>query len=208
MIAIVDHGVGNFASVRRALERAGGRDVRLTASSDDLLAAQAIVLPGVGHFGHCARALRGAGLDQAVRTAAARGTPILGLCVGMQLLFAGSEEEPGTPGLGLLPGTVRRLPPTLRVPHMGWSTVAAVAAHPYAAGLRDGSHYYFAHSFSPDPASAALILATADPGVRIAAAVGAPGIVGVQFHPEKSGAAGSRFLAGFLQSAVTVRASR
>lgn len=211
MIAIVDHGVGNFASVQRALARAGAPDVALTSSAEDLLRARAIVLPGVGHFGHCARAVRRAGLDVVLRAARARAIPILGLCVGMQLLFEGSEEDPGEPGLALLAGVVRRLPATSRVPHTGWNSVRVRRQHPYLAGLRDGAHYYFVHSYAAEPADVDAVIATTEHGAgeaaahetaeratTIAAVVGAPGIVGAQFHPEKSGAVGARFLASFV----------
>lgn len=198
MIAIVDHGVGNFASVGRALARAGARDAALTSSADDLLRARAIVLPGVGHFGHCARAVRREGLDVVLRAARERAIPILGLCVGMQLLFEGSEEDPAEPGLALLPGVVRRLRPTARVPHTGWNTVRVRRAHPLLAGLRDGAHYYFVHSYAAEPADAEAVLATTEHGAELAAVVGAPGIVGSQFHPEKSGAVGASFLRSFV----------
>jgi glutamine amidotransferase len=198
VIAIVDHGVGNFANVGRALERAGAQGVRLTSSADDLGRARAIVLPGVGHFGHCARALRRDGLADALHRSRERGVPLLGLCVGMQLLFERSEEDPGEPGLGLLAGAVRRLRGAPRVPHTGWNAVRLRRTHPYLAGLRDGGHYYFVHSYAPEPDDPEAVLATTDHGAEIAAVVGGPGLVGAQFHPEKSGATGAAFLASFV----------
>ena len=134
MIAIVDYGVGNLANVERALRRAGAREVAVTDDASVIRSARAVVLPGVGHFGHCARELAARGLDGPVRGAAGR-VPLLGLCVGMQLLFEGSEEDTRAAGLGLLRGTVRRLSPKVRVPHTGWNEVRLTRAHPWLAGI-------------------------------------------------------------------------
>jgi glutamine amidotransferase len=195
----VDYGVGNLANVERALRRAGAQDVRISADAGELLASRALVLPGVGHFGHCARELAARGLDGPVRDARARGIPILGLCVGMQLFFERSEEDPSASGLGLLRGTVRRLGGAgVRVPHTGWNEVRVRRAHPWLAAVPDGAHFYFVHSYAPESSSDATI-ATTDLGEGFASIVGGEGLLGVQFHPEKSSTAGTRLLEGFVR---------
>src|SRR5207245_9236002 len=148
---MVDYGVGNLASLYAALRRAGAEDVRITRSHVDILAANAVVLPGVGRFGHCASELRRLGLDVMLRAAHARGLPLLGLCVGMQVFFDDSEEDPGTPGLGLCRGRVRRLSGDVRVPHTGWNQVRSVRAHPWLAGVRDRENLYFVSADSREP---------------------------------------------------------
>ncbi len=155
------------------------------------------MLPGVGHFGHCARELASRGLDATVRDARARGIPLLGLCVGMQLFFERSEEDDAARGLGFLAGTVRRLPPSARVPHTGWNTVALRRPHPWVDAAADGAHFYFVHSYAPDAADA---VAVTEHGAPFGSIVGGDGILGVQFHPEKSSHMGTRLLAGFVRA--------
>lgn len=198
MIAIVDYGVGNLANVERALRRAGAREVRVTDDASAIRGAAVVVLPGVGHFGHCAGELRARGLDVAVRDAHAAGRPLLGLCVGMQLLFERSEEDPSAEGLGLARGTVRRLRAP-RVPHTGWNTVSLRTAHPWLSDVRDGSHFYFVHAYAPE-ATDETTVATTDHGGPFASIVAGPGFLGLQFHPEKSSLAGTRLLHGVLRA--------
>jgi glutamine amidotransferase len=200
VIAIVDYEVGNLPNIERALHRAGAQDVRVTRSHAEILAAQALVLPGVGHFGHCARELRRLGLDAIVRIAHDRRVPILGLCVGMQLFFEESEEDPGTAGLGLMRGRVRRLRGDVRVPNTGWNSVRVARAHPWLVGIPDGAYFYFVHSFAAEPADASAIFGTVEHGERVAAVVAGPGMLGLQFHPEKSGAMGTNVLASFVRA--------
>ena len=199
MIAIVDYGVGNLANVERAMRRAGAADAVLTSAPDEIRAARAVVLPGVGHFGHCARELRARGLDAPVRDAHERGVPLLGLCVGMQLFFEGSEEDPRARGLGLARGIVRRLRGAVRVPHIGWNDVRAQRAHPWLRGMRDGTHFYFVHSYAPEAASGTTV-ATTEHGGEFASVIAGDGFLGVQFHPEKSSLAGTRLLQGFVRA--------
>jgi glutamine amidotransferase len=199
VIAIVDYGVGNLANVERALRRAGAREVAVTSDAATVAGARAVVLPGVGHFGHCARELRARGLEEPVREAHRRGIPLLGLCVGMQLLFEGSEEDAATPGLGLARGTVRRLRGLVRVPHTGWNAVRMRRAHPWLGGLADGAHFYFVHSYAPEAASDVTV-ATTDHGGEFASVVAGQGFLGLQFHPEKSSLAGTRLLHGFVRA--------
>ena len=198
MIAIVDYGVGNLANVERALRRAGAHDVSVTGDAAAIRTARAVVLPGVGHFGHCARELVSRDLAAPVREIAGR-VPLLGLCVGMQLLFEGSEEDPETPGLGLLRGTVRRLSANVRVPHTGWNEVRVVRPHPWLAGVPDAAHFYFVHSYAPEAANAATV-ATTTHGGEFASIVAGDWILGMQFHPEKSSLAGTRLLQSVVRS--------
>jgi glutamine amidotransferase len=198
LIAIVDYGVGNLASLDAALRRAGARDVRITRSHVDILSAKAVVLPGVGRFGHCASELRRLGLDVMVRVARDRGVPLLGLCVGMQLLFDESEEDPGMPGLGLCRGRVRRLRGDVRVPHTGWNQVRIVRRHPWLDSIPDDAYFYFVHAYAVEPVDKCAVVATVEHGSTVTAAVGGDGILGLQFHPEKSGAMGTSALRSFV----------
>ena len=196
MIAIVDYGVGNLASVRKAF-RAVGHEAELARDPRRLRQARAIVLPGVGHFGHCSREFHRYDLASSIFDARSRGVPILGICVGMQLLFEGSEEAEDAPGLGLLAGRVRRMRGVPRLPQIGWNDVRMIGSHPWigdAAGW-----YYFVHSYAAEPGGS-LTLATTDYGGERAAIVATDGLLGVQFHPEKSGAAGLRLLRAFVDA--------
>lgn len=199
MISIVDYGVGNLANVERALRRAGAADVCITDRRDAIVSSRAVVLPGVGHFGHCASELAARGLDDTIREARARRIPLLGLCVGMQLFFEASEEDPNARGLGLLPGIVRRLAGPVRVPHTGWNEVRLRRPHPWMSEVPDRAHFYFVHAFAPE-ASAAPVFATTDHGGEFGSVVGGDGILGVQFHPEKSSTMGTRLLRGFVRA--------
>ncbi len=190
MIAIADYGVGNLASVRKAFH-AVGHEAELVRDASRLRGARAIVLPGVGHFGHCSREFHRYELGPAIADARSRGVPILGICVGMQLFFEGSEEAEDAPGLGLLGGTVRRMRGVGRLPQIGWNEVRVRGTHPHLAAA-DG-WYYFVHSYAAEP-EGAVTLGTVDYAGERAAIVGAEGLLGVQFHPEKSGPSGLRLL--------------
>jgi glutamine amidotransferase len=186
-IAVLDYGSGNLHSVSRALLAVGG-DVTVTADADDVMRADALVIPGVGHFGQCVGALRDAGLDRAVLAVVASGRPVVGVCVGMQVLFEGSEEA-SEPGLGVLPGRVRRLPDQVKVPHMGWNTVTWTAPHALTAGIPDGTHFYFVHSYALG-ADGDAVVGVAEHGRPFAAAAARGNVFATQFHPEKSADAG------------------
>lgn len=200
-LAVLDYEVSNLRSAVKALELVGAQ-VRVTGDPADVPGADAVVLPGVGHFGEAMRRIRARGLDLAVLRAAEQGVPVLGFCVGLQLLFSESEESPGVPGLGVLAGPVRRLRTDRKLPHIGWSTVEWSPASELApeTGLPADSTYYFVHSFAPEPEDESLVLGRARHGVSFCAAAGRPGVTGLQFHPEKSSAAGlgllGRWLAG------------
>lgn len=200
-VAVVDYDAGNTLSVTRALEKVGAR-VDLTPDPEKVAAADAVVLPGVGAFGDCMEKLRSRGMDAACREAFESGTPFLGVCVGLQALFEGSEESPGVPGLGILPGTCRRFVSDksgerLRIPHMGWNQISLTRHHPVLDGL-DGEAFYFVHSYYPEPAEEADLLASADYGGRFCAAAGRENLVATQFHPEKSSRAGLSLYSNFL----------
>ena len=206
MIAIVDYGVGNLASVRKAFT-AIGASATLVRDPVRLADATAIVLPGVGNFGHCSRELHRYGFVPELRAARDRGTPILGICVGMQLLFARSEEDGGEPGLGFYRGSVVKLTGAPRVPQIGWNAIRTVGAHPWLRDVRDGDHFYFVHSYSAEPADP-VTLGTVDYGGPRLAIVGSDGLLGAQFHPEKSGANGLRLLRAFATANVSAVAGR
>ncbi|HZD78893.1 MAG TPA: imidazole glycerol phosphate synthase subunit HisH [Actinomycetota bacterium] len=200
-IGVLDYGMGNLRSVARAIEHVGGT-AEIVEDPGAVQRAEALVVPGVGHFGACVRNLRDRGLDQAIRSVAGAGRPVFGVCVGMQVLLEGSEEDPD-PGIGLLAGRCRRLPSSasVKVPHMGWNTVAwSAGAHPYLAGVPDGSRFYFVHSFAPDPGPSTL--GVAEHGRTFSAVVASANVFATQFHPEKSGSAGLALYEAFVKEAA------
>ena len=198
MIAVVDYGIGNLRSAEKALQHLGA-SARLTADAKEIDGAHAVVLPGVGNFGACMRALQSSGLEEATRSAATDGRPFLGICVGMQMLFDGSDESPGVDGLGIVPGRNTRLPDTVRLPQMGWNTVERTPGSRLVAGLPDPAWCYFVHSFAPDPADPADVAAWCEYGRRFAAAVERGPVWATQFHPEKSGVIGLALLGNFVK---------
>ncbi|HEU4578155.1 MAG TPA: imidazole glycerol phosphate synthase subunit HisH [Polyangiaceae bacterium] len=201
MITIVDYDAGNPTSVQRALA-AVGAESRLSPDPDDVRRADRVIFPGVGHARSAMEVLRERGLDQALREAYARGTPILGVCVGAQLSLTRSEEG-DTECLGLLPGVVRRFPPLpaeLKVPHMGWNRIEPVGPeHPLLAGLPAQNEFYFVHSYYLDPSEPETVLATSEHGLRFAAAFARANLAALQFHPEKSGPLGLTLLDRFTR---------
>jgi glutamine amidotransferase len=195
-IAVLDYGSGNLHSVARALAHVGA-DVRVTSEGVGTADAHGLLIPGVGHFGHCVRAIRSLGLDEAVGVFAASGRPLFGVCVGMQILFERSEEDPD-PGLGLLSGGVRRLPDTVKVPHIGWNDVTWSGVHPFVDGIDDGTRFYFVHSYAPDGGGDAVGIT--EHGRPFAAAAARGNVFATQFHPEKSGDAGLAIYANFVKA--------
>lgn len=193
-IAVLDYGAGNLRSAQRALERAGA-EARIVTAAEAAADADALVVPGVGHFDACVRQLRAQGFEPLLADWAARQRPVLGICVGLQILFDGSDEG-DEPGLGLLPGAVRRLPDSVAVPHMGWNVLTVVRDDPLMSGV-DGAHAYFVHSYAPE-ANGDHVVATSFHGTTFGAVVRSGTVVGTQFHPEKSADVGRRVLANFL----------
>ncbi|MEM7410126.1 MAG: imidazole glycerol phosphate synthase subunit HisH [Myxococcota bacterium] len=201
-VAVVDYGAGNLRSVSRALERSGMTPV-VTGDASELTRADAIVLPGVGAFADAVGKLQAQGLDSAVRKAIESGTPYLGLCLGLQLLFEECDEHGVNAGLGLLAGRVERFPDPGQpgapphVPHIGWNAVQFQGDHPVTQRLGAGDTYYFVHSYRAVPKDEAILAGTVDYGAPFAAAVARDNVFAVQFHPEKSQSAGRRLLDAF-----------
>lgn len=199
LVAVLDYGIGNLRSAQKALERVGA-DARLTADSGLIADADAVVLPGVGAFGECMDALRDCGLDEVAIEAANDDRPFLGVCVGMQMLYEGSEESPGAVGLGVLPGRLRRLPDTVKRPQMQWNLVDIRRPSQLFSSVPDPVWVYFVHSYAAE-ADGESVIATCDYGGPVAAAVEREGLWATQFHPEKSGTVGLELLRGFVDAA-------
>ena len=201
MIAVIDYGVGNLFSLRSSLAAIGAETV-VTAEEAAICAADKIILPGVGAFGDAADKLRALGLDEILRQEAAEGKTILGICLGMQLLFESSEEYGLHEGLGLLKGRVvgmeGRLPPELKIPHIGWNALHFCREHPLLRHIREGDCVYFVHSFYAVDCEESLV-ATAEYGPELTAIVGKGNVMGCQFHPEKSGTVGLNILRAFCE---------
>lgn len=206
-IAILDYGMGNLRSVEKALEHVGSEGL-ITAGHEQVRACDGVILPGVGAFPKAMSRVRELGLDELIGEQLAAARPVLGICLGMQLLFEASSENQGAWGLGLLPGRVERLPaPGLKVPHIGWSPVRWERRSRLVEGLDGETPFYFVHSFAPLPTDPGEVLATAAYGERFACAVEREPLYGVQFHPEKSSAAGLRLLANFASICAGVPAA-
>jgi imidazole glycerol-phosphate synthase subunit HisH len=201
MIAIVDYQAGNLTSVKLALDHVGAKSC-ITAEPSVVRSAERVVFPGVGAAGAAMARLRTSGLGDAIRAAVAAGTPVLGVCLGMQLLFEHSEEDGGTDGLGILAGRVQRFHSSdrrVKIPHMGWNAVRQTAAHPLFAGVEDGAEFYFVHSFYCAPADPQVAAArTGYAGVDFACSAARGNLFATQFHPERSGRIGLRMYENFL----------
>jgi glutamine amidotransferase len=200
VIAIVDYGMGNRRSVEKALEHVGARPL-ITADHDAIRAAEAVILPGVGAFPQAMRNIRAAGLDDVIRERAEAGVPLLGLCLGMQLLFEVSEEHEGAAGLGLLPGTVTALRAP-KVPHIGWNLVTFERPSALIDGLGEAAAFYHVHSLACRPAEPSDVIGRGEYGERFASIVERGNVMGVQFHPEKSSRDGLALLRNFTKVGV------
>ena len=199
VIAVLDYGIGNLHSAQKALQHVGA-DARLTADAGLIDAADGVVLPGVGAFGACMDALRVAGLDGPARAAADSGRPFLGICVGMQMLFTKSEENPDVAGLDLIPGTVTWIPTGPKIPQMQWNRLDVIAGDdPMLAGLGDEAYVYFVHSLHGVPDDPSMVAATVEYGTTLNAAFRRDNVFAVQFHPEKSSRPGLRLLRNFVE---------
>src|SRR4030095_79626 len=199
-VAIIDYGVGNLRSVEKAFA-AVGVEATISADKDTLRAAKKLVLPGVGAFGACMRELRRHGFADLVIERVKRGTPLIGVCVGMQMLFEESSEFGATAGLGILKGCVRRFSDDLQVPHVGWNQVNPKASNGLFERIPNGSFFYFVHSYYCEPENDRTIVGETDYGVRFPSIVAEGNVCGVQFHPEKSQSAGLQLLKNFANHA-------
>jgi glutamine amidotransferase len=196
-IVVVDYGMGNRRSVVKAFEHVGAQP-ELTADPERLRAADGLVVPGVGAFPEAMRRLRASGLDELIRERAAEGVPVIGLCLGMQLLLERSDEHEGAEGLGLVPGAVRKLEARgMKLPHIGWNEVRWTRSSALNEGLPDPATFYHVHTFVPHPEDPADVLGTSDYGSEFATVVERGNVCGAQFHPEKSSANGLALLANF-----------
>jgi len=195
-LAIIDYGMGNLRSVQKGLEKVG-LSAEITGEPGKVLAAPGVILPGVGAFEDAMANLTGTGFVPAIKEVVSRGTPFLGICLGMQLLFTASEENGLHRGLDLLPGRVKRLPPGMKVPHMGWNQLEIRNRETLLKGLDDGDYFYFVHSYYAEPEDEGVIIATSDYGINFPAVVGRDNLYGIQFHPEKSSQLGLKILKNF-----------
>jgi glutamine amidotransferase len=205
-LVVVDYDAGNLRSVQRAIEVVGLRAL-VTSDPGAIEQAHALILPGVGSAQDCMRKLRSRGLVEPVKDYAASGRPFLGVCVGLQLLFDGSEEGGGVPCLGILPGTVKRFPSAagLKVPQIGWNSVRFRFDHPLLSGIPGESYFYFVHSYYAEPSEPEITLGQAEYGVDFAAIIASENVVATQFHPEKSADFGLRIYQNFGRIAAASR---
>ena len=198
MIAIIDYSAGNLTSVKRALDHLGIPSA-ITSDPKIIRSADRVIFPGVGHAAAAMTVLKERGLDTVLRQAFNAGTPILGICLGTQVILTRSDEG-GTTCLGLIEGTVPKFSlsdPTLKVPHMGWDSIVLKAGHKVLRDVKPGDEFYFVHSYYPEPARAEAVIATCEYEIEFAAIVGERNLIGTQFHPEKSGPAGLSILLNF-----------
>ena len=202
MIAVIDYGVGNLFSVEKAVA-ALGADVKVTSDKETIEAAEKIILPGVGAFGDCMKNLEATGLIPTIKSLVADGRPMLGICVGLQILFDGSEESPGAKGLGLIHGMVKKInAPGLKIPHMGWNSLTIREPREprdLFHGLQEHPYVYFVHSYHAVPDDPAVITATTEYGEQLTASVAVGNLQATQFHPEKSGDVGLSILKNFIE---------
>lgn len=204
-IVIVDYGAGNLRSVEKAFERLGYPAV-VSGEPDILLNADGVILPGVGSSGSAMAALEKRGLVEPLIQKANGGTPFFGVCLGLQLLMSGSDED-SRPCLGLFPGWVRRIPQQLKVPHMGWNQVHIKQDHSVFSGVGNGSYFYFVHSYYADPADDTLIVGSTDYGIDFCSVLASENLIATQFHPEKSGAVGLKLYENFVRMMILKEAS-
>jgi glutamine amidotransferase len=217
MIAVVDYGGGNLASVRKGLEVAAqgvcssvgelAPSVRITDDPAVVREAASVVLPGVGAFGEAAAGLRARGLEEPLAEAFMSRRPFLGICIGLQLLFEESEESPGVPGLGLIAGRVRRFPAGVKVPHMGWNQIRKEKEHPLLQRVPEGAHVYFVHSYYPEPSDPQLVATTTDYPEAFCSSVAFGNVFACQFHPEKSQQVGISLLEAFVMATISAACS-
>ncbi|HJA67020.1 MAG TPA: imidazole glycerol phosphate synthase subunit HisH [Candidatus Mediterraneibacter cottocaccae] len=200
MIAVIDYDAGNIKSVEKALLLLG-QEVVITGRAEEILQADKVVLPGVGAFGDAMANLKRTGLDETIRQVADKGTPFLGICLGLQLLFERSDEAPGVEGLGILKGEILKIPdqPGLKIPHMGWNSLHLENNGRLFRGIEEGEYVYFVHSYYLKAADETIVKASTEYGTHIHASVEKDNVFACQFHPEKSSGAGLRILRNFVE---------
>lgn len=206
MITIIDYGAGNLRSVTNAITKLG-HQWQITNRPDEVFKAQAVILPGVGAAADTLANLKATGMVGPIRQIIAEGRPFLGVCLGLQILFTGTEEGGGHKCLDIIPGRVKRLPPGLKIPHMGWNQVKQRLYHPIFAGIPDKAHFYFVHSYYAVPDDESLVAGETDYGMPICSLIARGNLVATQFHPEKSGEFGLRLYQNFFSLAAASGAS-
>ncbi|MCL0038083.1 imidazole glycerol phosphate synthase subunit HisH [Thermodesulfovibrionales bacterium] len=204
MIVIIDYGAGNLRSVLNAVTRLGYQP-RITNSPNEVLNAQAVILPGVGAAADTMESLRRLGLASPIREIIANGRPFFGVCIGLQVLVTGTEEGGWHECLGAIAGTVRKLPSGLKIPHMGWNQVKQRVSHPVFGGIPDGANFYFVHSYHVEPDDESLVAGETNYGIPICSVIATGNLVATQFHPEKSGEFGIKMYSNFLKMAIAGR---
>jgi glutamine amidotransferase len=203
-VAIIDYGAGNLRSVANAVKKMGYYP-RVTSNPGEVLNSAAIILPGVGAAADTMNSLEKLGMTDAIRQLIQRKRPLFAICVGLQILFSGTEEGGWHECLGIIPGKVKRLPPGLKVPHIGWNQVKRRLSHPVFEGIPDEANFYFVHSFYAEPEDMAVVAGTTSYGVAMCSMVIKDNLIATQFHPEKSGEYGLKMYANFLKLALTGR---
>jgi len=206
MITIVNYGAGNLRSVVNAVSKLGYRP-KVTSSPEDVLNAQAVILPGVGAAADTMANLKTMGLDSSIRYFIAENRPFLGVCIGLQVLFTGTEEGGWHECLGIITGLVRKLPPGLKIPHMGWNQVRQNITHPIFNGIPDEANFYFVHSYYGEPDDRSIVAGETEYGIPICSVITRGNLVATQFHPEKSGEVGLRFYDNFIKIALGAKVS-
>ena len=204
MIVIVDYGAGNLRSVVNAITKLGHQP-RITSHPDELLNAQAVILPGVGAAGDTMANLRKLGLASPIRQIIAEGRPFFGVCIGLQILFTATEEGGWHECRSIIPGRVRKLPPGLKIPHMGWNQVKQRLPHPVFEGIPDEANFYFVHSYYAEPDDKSLVAGETEYGMPICSVIARGNLIATQFHPEKSGEFGLIMYHNFIRLAYSVR---
>jgi glutamine amidotransferase len=207
MIAVIDYGASNLRSVVNAINRLG-YEAKITSIPHEILTAQAVILPGVGAAADTMANLETLGLVNPIRRFIAEERPFLGVCIGLQILFNGTEEGGWHNCLGIIPGVVRRLPPGLKIPHIGWNQVSQRVYHAIFSGIPDETNFYFVHSYYVEPDDRSLVVGETEYGIPICSVIAKGSLIATQFHPEKSGEVGLKIYDNFIKIALGARASR
>jgi glutamine amidotransferase len=207
MIAIVDYGAGNLRSVINAISRLGYQ-AKITSIPHEMLAAEAVLLPGVGAAADTMANLQTLGLVSPIRRFIAQSRPFFGICIGLQILFTGTEEGGWCECLNIIPGVVRRLPPGLKIPHIGWNQVKQKTSHPIFSGIPDEANFYFVHSYYVEPDDKSVAIGETEYGIPICSVIAKGNLVATQFHPEKSGEIGLKIYDNFIKTALGEKVKR